>query len=403
MFRRVAVLLGLLCDASAWAPRIKPPLRRARSVARAAESTNDEADAIPYRRPSIMDYPSLDDSDELLLEADGLPYRRPSVMDYPEVVFPDTLMEPPSAVSELRRSLYKTLLPLDRGDFRLEMLVPWTNKTLTKTDKIIVVSTFITLALTGQQVLTPGASSGVHLSYVAQFFSYAIGNPIGFRLISIVGSLFEIVADSIDAELSEDAIPIVYNFLFLPINGYYVLRWLLNREALAFTAEETALYLNCFASLGFSQGQFSRLLNTATFESVPIDGEPTTLCVQGEELTELFVPINGTVDVFVSGVIATSIPPYQLIGEANLLEFLQIKEDEEPVHLPARSTIVAEPGSKFVRWQQASLRELQVSQCCARTAQYSFMIEVIFTTSSILHAIPLVEVILPKSTSSSCY
>jgi len=381
MLGGVAVLLGLLCDASAWATRIKPPLRRPRSVTRVADSSNDETDAIPYRRPSVTDYPSVDTSDELLLQADGLPYRRPSVMDYPEVVFPDTLMEPPSAVSELRRSIYKTLLPLDRGDFRLEMLVPWTNKTLTTSDTIIVVSTFITLALTGQQVLTPGASFGVHLSYVAQFFSYAIGNPIGFRLISIVGSLFEIVTDSIDAELSEDAIPIVYNFLFLPINGYYVLRWLLNREALAFTAEETALYLNCFAPLGFSQGQFSRLLSTATFESVPIDDDPTTLCVQGEELTELFVPINGTVDVIVSGVIATSIPPYQLIGEANLLEYLQSKDEEDPVHLPARSTIVAEPGSRFVRWQQASLRELQVRKKYGYSVKHSFTIRATFKTN----------------------
>jgi hypothetical protein len=299
-------------------------------------------------------------------EADAQSNRRPSVMDYPEVKYSDTPVDSSGTASELRRSIYKALLPLDRGDFRLEMLVPWTNKTLTRSDKVVVVSTFIALALTGQQVLTPGASFGVHMSYVAQFFSYAIGNPIGFRLISIVGSLLEIFSDVVKStpEFSQDAIPVLYNLLFLPINGYYVLRWLLNQEALALTAEETSLYFNCFAPLGFSQGQFSRLLTTATFEYVPIDGDPITLCVQGEELTELFVPINGTVDVLVSGVIATSIPPYQLIGEANLLEYLQIKAGEEPAYLPARSTIVAEPGSTIVRWQQSSLRDLQVRDSC---------------------------------------
>ena len=35
----------------------------------------------------------------------------------------------------------------------------------------------------------------------------------------------------------EIGIPVLYNILFLPINGYYVLRYLLNREALALQPE----------------------------------------------------------------------------------------------------------------------------------------------------------------------
>ena len=62
---------------------------------------------------------------------------------------------------KVRRWLYKTLEPLDKGDFRWELLVPWTNKTLTSTDKFVVCSTFIGLSFALQTQLDPGASVGV--------------------------------------------------------------------------------------------------------------------------------------------------------------------------------------------------------------------------------------------------
>jgi hypothetical protein len=43
----------------------------------------------------------------------------------------------------------------------------------------------------------------------------------------------------------------------------------LNRETLALDEEEEALYILCFAPLGFNRGQFTRLLSTAVFEAVP--------------------------------------------------------------------------------------------------------------------------------------
>ena len=91
-----------------------------------------------------------------------------------------------------RRALYQALEPLDKGDFRWEFLVPWNNKTLTTLDKFVVCSTFIGLSFTLQTVYDPGASVGVHLSYIAQFFSYAMGDPIGFRLLAVLTAVLEI-------------------------------------------------------------------------------------------------------------------------------------------------------------------------------------------------------------------
>merc|ERR1719163_2230955 len=106
------------------------------------------------------------------------------------VVQPDP--KPPVLGLGVRRWIYNTLAPLDRGEFKWEFLVPWTNKTLTSADKFIVCSTFIGLSFVLQTVLEPRASVGVHLSYIAQFFSYAMGDPIGFRSLAVLTSVLEI-------------------------------------------------------------------------------------------------------------------------------------------------------------------------------------------------------------------
>ena len=279
-----------------------------------------------------------------------------------------------------RRWLYNRLEPLDQGDFRWEFLVPWTNKTLNTMDKFIVCSTFIGLSFTLQTLADPGASVGVHLSYIAQFFSYAMGDPIGFRLLAVLtalleigGNLFEqkeagLIVNGADFNLmnafanvnDEDVFPIFYDQLFIVINGYYILRWLLTQEALVsaleWSADEEALYTNCFAPLGFRRAQFSRLLRVATFERASED-EADVLTVQGEPIFDLFVPLNGTIEVRVGGMVTTTLPAYQLVGEASLLENLQSPRGE--VNPPARATVVAAPGSCYVRWPQRAFYELQ--------------------------------------------
>ena len=270
----------------------------------------------------------------------------------------------PSRLRQLRRAVYEAVLPLDQGDFRWEFLVPWTNKTLTTADKAIVGSTFVGVALAIQTAFDNEASTGVHLAYIAQFFSYAIGNPVGYRAIALVSSLFEILGDLVEQiPSSANALPVVYNALFIPINLYYVLRWAIGREeqaaAAGLDAEEEELFDRCFAPLGFSRSQFARLLRRASFETSPRGGDGTTLCVEGSPLRELFVVSEGGADVVVGGTVTTTIPPFQVIGEASLLENLQ--SDGGVYHQPSRATIVAPPGARYVRWSQRAFFELQTS------------------------------------------
>lgn len=59
----------------------------------------------------------------------------------------------------------------------------------------------------------------------------------------------------------------------------------------------------------------------------------------------------------VGNTVATRLPPFQLVGEASLLENLQ--SPGGTLQSKARATIVALPGAKYVRWSQRTFYELQ--------------------------------------------
>jgi hypothetical protein len=61
--------------------------------------------------------------------------------------------------------------------------------------------------------------------------------------------------------------------------------------------------------------------------------------------------------VRVNGVVATTLPPYQLVGEASLLENLQSPGGN--LNPPSRATVVAAPGTAYVRWPQRAFYDLQ--------------------------------------------
>ena len=180
----------------------------------------------------------------------------------------------------------KSLATLDRGEFRWEFLTPWVDRDLTRTDKVIVCSTFIGLAVVAQELVEPSTALAQHLSYVATFFSYAAGDQVVYRAIAILASLLEIFAYGVEDGaflLREDAIPEGYNIIFIIVNSYYVLRWALNRSDMVglglLDATETELYKRCFEPLGVGAYQYVKLLRDAVW-CAPI--EETPLTVEGD-------------------------------------------------------------------------------------------------------------------------
>eukprot|EP00633_Aureoumbra_lagunensis_P000390 CAMPEP_0197297894 /NCGR_PEP_ID=MMETSP0890-20130614/42255_1 /TAXON_ID=44058 ORGANISM="Aureoumbra lagunensis, Strain CCMP1510" /NCGR_SAMPLE_ID=MMETSP0890 /ASSEMBLY_ACC=CAM_ASM_000533 /LENGTH=392 /DNA_ID=CAMNT_0042775289 /DNA_START=146 /DNA_END=1321 /DNA_ORIENTATION=- len=250
-----------------------------------------------------------------------------------------------------RKRLLKALISIDRGEFRWSFLTPWvTDRELTLLDKIIIFTTFVILTV-GLQHHPP--------QYVADFFSYTIGNQVGYRLISIVSSVLEIIAYDADGGLmAEDLVPDGYNIIFIIVNLYYVVRYCLNKiDAIAGILEplEAELFERCFEPLGVGAYQYLKLLDRA--EWFQTKSNRTALTIQGEPVDALYVSITGSFDVSSNGLTIASIGPFQIIGEAATLENLQSKDGT--FHQSARATVTAEKDSVYIKWSHTCLFELQ--------------------------------------------
>jgi len=242
---------------------------------------------------------------------------------------------------------------LDRGDFRWEFLVPWLEEgdELTRVEEVIVGATFIVAALALQIVVDPENTISDNLSYIFFFLSYAVGNNIAFRLIAIVASAFEILSHLVENPQGvADLVPVTYNILFLVINTYYALRWQLSRQRLDFTDIDEQLYQRAFEPLGIRRSQFRQLMSFAEPHVVEEEDGAQTVFTEGTALTELFVSLDGNMDVIKGGVPVATLEPFQLIGEVALLENL----GEDTSCFPARATLVAEPGARYLSWTQAN-------------------------------------------------
>lgn len=263
---------------------------------------------------------------------------------------------------EQRKRLLRALASIDKGEFRWELLTPWVKeRALTRVDKLIICATFICLAVAVQAAVEPTQSPLQHLSYVANFFSYTIGNAIGYRMIAIVASVLEIIAidDSGAGEWHTTIVPETYNTIFILVNLYYVLRWLLNRfdalSAAVLEPIEEELFRRCFEPLGVGPYQFLKLLDMATWTRP--ENDVVALTVEGEPVDTLFVSIDGDFDVVTGGYRVASIPPFQIIGEVAALENLQSADGK--FHQAARATVLADPGSLYVSWSHQDLYNLQ--------------------------------------------
>lgn len=89
-----------------------------------------------------------------------------------------------------RTSVLRGIVSVDRGEFRWEFLTPWVDRDLTRVDKVIICSAFIGVAIVAQELFEPATRLTQHLSYVANFFSYTIGNQVGYVISLAAASNF---------------------------------------------------------------------------------------------------------------------------------------------------------------------------------------------------------------------
>jgi len=242
---------------------------------------------------------------------------------------------------------------LDRGDFRFEMLVPWLEegRDLTRGEKAIVGATYIVCALALQALFEPDPTFTGHLSFIFFFLAYLVNNnnKLTFRLIAIQASALGIFSQLIEKPQGvTDIIPVFYNTLFLFINSYYALRLRLGKQRITFSDLDEEIYVNAFEPLGLGRPQFRKAMSLAETQVVGED-EMQVVFTEGDPLVKFFLTLDGEIDMVKGGVAVAKLGPYQFIGEAALLENLR----EGTTALPARSTMVAEPGARYLSWTQA--------------------------------------------------
>lgn len=194
------------------------------------------------------------------------------------------------------------------------------------------------------------------VSYLVFFFAYAIANNSTLRQLAILGSTFEIFAFLFDEGGPERAeiVPVSYELLFIVINSYYALRAYIAEQPVELADVERRVYEACFQPTGLSPRQFVKLLERAEWH-VSVDGE--LLCEQGAPVKDVFVPLSGNFSIVTAerGRVAL-IGLYNLVGEVSLLENLQSAGGS--FHKRAIASMLAEPGSTYVRWPQRAFYEL---------------------------------------------
>ena len=68
----------------------------------------------------------------------------------------------PFRLGALPQQCFCLMAQVDKGEFRWEFLVPWVNRSLTTTEKVVVCSAFVVASFTLQKLFDPGASAGPH-------------------------------------------------------------------------------------------------------------------------------------------------------------------------------------------------------------------------------------------------
>uniref|UniRef100_A0A6S8DZX4 Cyclic nucleotide-binding domain-containing protein n=1 Tax=Aureoumbra lagunensis TaxID=44058 RepID=A0A6S8DZX4_9STRA len=261
---------------------------------------------------------------------------------------------------ENKKKLIRALTSLDQGDFRWELITRTKGRRLKLWEKAVLSGLFIGIAIAVQEILSPRQTIAEHLAYLATFFAFSIGEPIGYRSIAIATSAIDVASNDINNGFVavDDAIPDVYNVIFILVNSYYVMRYTLNKiNAIRSILDpiEEELYSRCFEPLGVGAYQYLKLLDRA--EWFQTKSNRTALTIQGEPVDALYVSITGSFDVSSNGLTIASIGPFQIIGEAATLENLQSKDGT--FHQSARATVTAEKDSVYIKWSHTCLFELQ--------------------------------------------
>jgi len=158
------------------------------------------------------------------------------------------------------------------------------------------------------------AQYGFHLAYLLIASSFVVKDILWLRCLSIVAS-FALVLTWLTRQDSSwtDAV-VIWNLLFVCINGFHVFMLVFGERTVHFNDEEKELYETLFAN--FSKLQFQKVLRLGRWQAV---GAGESLAREGDYLAEVMLISNGAADIMVGDRIVSVVRDGQFIGEMSYL------------------------------------------------------------------------------------
>lgn len=135
---------------------------------------------------------------------------------------------------------------------------------------------------------------------------------------------------------------VFWSTVFVLVNVWMIARIVADRTHFAMSEDEQRLFRLLD---GLSPGEFRRLMRIAAWRDV--EGE-VALTEEGKPLERLYYVLDGAITIDKAGHSFT-IPPQVFIGEVAFL-----------TGRPASATVTVGDGARFVAWEKAALRRLQL-------------------------------------------
>ena len=180
-----------------------------------------------------------------------------------------------------------------------------------------------------------------HVSFLITALSFALRDMMALRIFAIVSCLIGIAYNYLIPE-GPLWLVIFWLSIFIVINGFRIVRFVLERRAIEFSDEEAELHDTVFSN--FSPIEFKKLLRIGEWQNVEVGQK---LAEQGSVVGGLKLLYNGEVKVERDGAEIGRARDGAMIGE---ISFIQGG--------PATATVLATKPCSYVSWPGKELRRL---------------------------------------------
>ncbi|MEM9634617.1 MAG: cyclic nucleotide-binding domain-containing protein [Pseudomonadota bacterium] len=186
-----------------------------------------------------------------------------------------------------------------------------------------------------------GLDALVTVANVIYLCSYAVRDILWLRILTVVGATMLLPYYYLQVDPLWAAI--TWNAIFIAINIFWIVRLLLDRRPVPFSAEEKRLYKLALRNMG--EREAFRLLHMGNRASVPA---ATALLTQGQPVENLLLIIEGEVHVEMNGEQMDTLGEGRFLGSVAFLS--------KDAHFKAPVTVRATKPTRVIVWPLSDLK-----------------------------------------------